>query len=297
MLAHLKVLPALARQLGIFLLCSFLPAQGAGQSGILFAPTLAELDSVKGKVIYKEMVQEEVEPEAIQVQNAVGTFLVTSKNSYIAKGAGQHFVLEEDQTTFLIGKDGTRFYAKGRRIVMHKGKAIAFVGKYQSLDFITDFGEVEVPKRSSAIIEFTDDGVLRVDNLEGKPLIITFRINYRPFTYSAARGEEFCVASDACYDKSKLVPNDGVEREKSPYFFDIDGTCMCKNRFDEKMMLEQEALLLCDPDANEETAKRIATLKKRAKHLKRFEGAEPEAYYGKQLAYQYQPRRRQQERI
>ena len=215
-----------------------------------------------------------------------GIYIFKPATIYHARGAGQEFHFPDNPETVLIGRAGSTFNeAEDRRsaIIMNTGKVFLMTGEKEYFDLITHFGEVRMPESSFALVEYTPDGILRMENLLGKFLILTFRIGHHPYSITATKGEEVCIVADEGYKREQLVPADGVRREKM-WSEHVPGCMVETNAFDQKMMVEQEELLACTPYNSESTIERIKYLKKRAKPLPSSRGMTPEPAVDCQLA-------------
>lgn len=224
-------------------------------------------------------------PYEIDECKNLGIYLIKEKTIYATRGIGQEFHIP-DSNTVLIGEKGTHFNeAKLRKstIIMKTGKIFAMTGKKEYFDLITHFGEIRMAGDCHAVVQYTEDGVLRMRNLMGSLMVLTFRVGHHPYAITAGNGQEICIVENDTYDREKLVPLDGVEREKmwSEY---VPGCLVDTNRFDQKAMVEREALLTCTSDNSPETIKRIESLKKHARPLPRSKDMTSEPAVGVQLA-------------
>lgn len=179
---------------------------------------------------------------------------------YIAGGACQPFFLEDDQDTMMVGEQGTAFKADKRTITLQQGKIVAMVGK-SPIKVNTGFGDVSIAGNSAAIIQQTEGGVTRIANLSGKQTTVTVTRNGKVETLTAEAGEELCLANSDLSDE-ELIPVDGVDREPVKGTITIPGMKLAKNKFDQKMMVEKEKLLVCNAGSFYAAKSKINNLKK-----------------------------------
>lgn len=213
-----------------------------------------------------------------------GIYILKEKVNYLSGGPGQHFSLPDNPGSMLLGDSGSKFSQEKKIIVLDSGKLIAMVGSKRPIDIITKFAEVEVPRRTAAMIQETPEGILRIDNLQGKSLTLTFRVGHYPYTFTADRGQEICLIPKEEFDQKKLVADDGIERAtlSTP---EISGVTLAKSYFDQRMMVSQEPLLALNPySCDPEAFKLIANLKKHARPMVRQKGIAPEPAVFEQLA-------------
>jgi hypothetical protein len=178
---------------------------------------------------------------------------------YIAGGACQPFFLEDDSDTMMVGEKGTAFKENNRTVTLQQGKIVAMVGK-QPIKVNTGFGDVTVAGNSAAIIQQTAEGVTRVANLSGKATTVTINKNGKIETQVVQAGEEICLA-DQSLSEEELIPVDGVDREPIIGSITVPGVKMAKNKFDQKMMVEKEKLLVCNAGSFYQAKSKINNLK------------------------------------
>jgi hypothetical protein len=144
---------------------------------------------------------------------------------------------------------------------------VVITGKEDDLELMTPFGEIDIPTATNAIVEYTPDGITRVQTLMGNSLTITFRVANHPFALTVDSGDEICVASDENANGKQLVLEDGVERQSLECAY-IPGVKSVMNRIDPRTMCAKEQLLN-SPDETPEAMAEIALLKKKAKPIRR----------------------------
>ncbi|MBX9690068.1 MAG: hypothetical protein K2X27_25375, partial [Candidatus Obscuribacterales bacterium] len=193
---------------------------------------------------------------------------------YIAGGACQPFFLEDDQDTMMVGEQGTAFKADNRTVTLQQGKIVAMVGK-APIKVSTGFGDVSISGNSAAIVQQTEGGVTRVANLSGKQTTITVNRGGKIQTLTAEAGEEICLA-DESLSEEELIPVDGVDREPIVGTVVVPGVKIAKSKFDQKMMVEKEKLLVCNSGSFYQAKNKINNLKdkveKEAKPLRQDGG-------------------------
>lgn len=223
---------------------------------------------------------------------SAGIFVLKEKTIYTTSRQGQEFHLPENPETILFGAAGSTFKEPKNRkdaVILQHGRLLAMTGRFRNFDLLTNFGEVEVPKATYAIVQYTPEGILRIENLLGNSLTLTFRIGYRPYALTAAKGDEICIIADEEFDPKLLVPNDGVERESTDCYY-IPGCQIQRHRFDQKMFVERDDLISSTAGASPEAIERIRALKKKVRPLPRSKGMMRERQNSEQLAIA--PRRR-----
>jgi hypothetical protein len=179
---------------------------------------------------------------------------------YVAGGACQPFFLEDDQDTMLVGEQGTTLSPGDKRsITLNQGKVVAMVGK-QPVKVETGFGNVQIAGNSAAVIQQTADGVVRVANLSGQATTVTVTRNGKTETLTANAGEEICLADEALAEE-ELIPVDGVDREPIQGSITVPGIKLAKSKFDQKMMVEKEKLLVCNAGSFYAAKNKINNLK------------------------------------
>ena len=180
---------------------------------------------------------------------------------YVAGGACQPFFLEDDQDTMLVGEQGTTLSPGDKRsITLNQGKVVAMVGK-QPVKVETGFGNVQIAGNSAAVIQQTAEGVVRVANLSGQATTVTVTRNGKTETLTANAGEELCLADEALSEE-ELIPVDGVDREPIVGSITVPGIKLAKSKFDQKMMIEKEKLLVCNAGSFYAAKNKINNLKK-----------------------------------
>jgi hypothetical protein len=233
-----------------------------------------------------EADNEAVQEEKNRIEECTGkVYVIKPKVTYIARGYVQEFRIEPAPETALLVQSGTSLQADKHRpdaLIMSEGRVLAITGKHEQIDLITDFGEVEVPKSTFAIIEYTPEGIIRIENLMGNSMTWTFRMGHIPYTFSAASGDEIFGIQDEEVDPKYLPPEDGVYREQRESYV-VQGCQVKRTVFDQKMMVEREHLLLYKAES-EDLAERIAFLKKKAKPFPSSRGMEREPLSREQLA-------------
>ncbi len=224
------------------------------------------------------------EPEREDYYKEAGNFLIKPDTMFNAvAGQGQRFIMQNDPSAFVLPDSGCRFYKRRDQLVMHKGKMILIAGSRSNLELRTDFGEIDVPQKSAAIVEYRDDGIMRVYGIQGKAAVLTFRIAYRPYTYAADKGDEICVSKNET-EKSRIIPKDGIEREEDLNIMPLYGATLYKSHLDLRELVEGEQLL--DSNGSDDPlGRRIVSIKQQAKPLKRKKGSNESNDINSQLAF------------
>jgi hypothetical protein len=134
--------------------------------------------------------------------------------------------------------------AEKRSIELKQGKVVAMVGK-QPVHVKTNYGSVQIAGNSAAIIQQNANGVVRVANLSGQATDIQVTRNGKVQTMTANAGEELVIADEELADE-EMIAIDGVDREPIEGAITMPGLKVNKSKFDQKMMLEKERLLVCN---------------------------------------------------
>jgi hypothetical protein len=211
-------------------------------------------------------------------QNRLRKEAGTGTNAYyIAGGACQPFFLEDDQDTMMVGEKGTAFKPGDNRTVnLQQGKIVAMVGK-MPIKVTTGFGDVSVAGNSAAIVE-QKNGITRIANLSGKSTTVTLNRNGEVKTLTAQAGEELCIADDSLSEE-ELIPVDGVDRTPIIGSVVVPGVKIAHNKFDQKMMMAKEKLLVCNAGSFYQTKAKVNALRnkveKEAKPLQHTAPANP----------------------
>lgn len=224
------------------------------------------------------------EPEKENNCKSAGNFEIEPDTMFTAAlGVGQRFVMQNDSTAFVLADCGTKFYKRRDQLVMHQGKIILIAGAKKNLELRTDFGEIDVPQKSAAIVEFKSDGIMKVYGIQGKATVLTFRIAFRPYTYTTDKGDELCVTKSET-EKENIIPKDGIEREEELNMMPLYGATLYKSHLDLKELVEREQLLVSD-ESSDPFMRRISSIKQQAKPLKRKKGARDNNDINAQLAF------------
>lgn len=246
---------------------NFVPPPGTTLvNGVVVSVSLANFAQLNGAVVATDSTRS----VTLSLSQSAQTMLDQSKVKkeaeagtnayYIAGGACQPFFLEEDNDTMMVGEKGTAFKTEKRDVTLQQGKIVAMVGK-NPIKVNTGFGDVSVAGNSSAIIQRTESGVTRVANLSGKQTQITINRNGKTQVLTAEAGEEICLA-DESLSEEELIPVDGVDREQViKGSIVIPGVKIAKSKFDQRMMVEKEKLLVCNAGSFYQAKNKINSLK------------------------------------
>lgn len=169
-------------------------------------------------------------------------------------------MLVDDPNTLIVCNRDAIFKAEKRTITLSRGKGVYMVGK-QALYVETPLGTITLPGDSAAIIEQSENGVLRVDHLTGPPSSVAVKRWKGTKAFSAASGEEICLAPKK-FPASALIPKDGVERQEISTEVGDEGITFAENKFAPKMMLDKECLLQCDSNSFFQVRKKVYNLRK-----------------------------------
>jgi hypothetical protein len=166
--------------------------------------------------------------------------------SYTAGGACKPIFLKEATNTMLLGEVGTLFTADKCSIEMRPGKIVVFAGQ-SPVEVSAGSFLMNMPAECVGIVQLLPNGLLRVQNLHGRDVVLTFttkRAN-RKATEMLWAGKEICVTLDESFAGEELFPVDGVDREPVVNSVMILGCKYEMSAFDVKMMIQKEPLLNC----------------------------------------------------
>ncbi len=167
----------------------------------------------------------------------------THGSTYIAGGACQPIFLGGDEDTLLVGDKGTALSPQGNRnVVLEEGRVVAMIGK-QAVTVDAGVAQVHIAGNSTSVVQATKS-LVRIQNLAGHETEITVERNGKTNTIHAAAGEEVVLADEALCEE-ELIAVDGVDRTPVDGTVSISGMRVVKNKFDPKMMVQKENLLLC----------------------------------------------------
>lgn len=156
---------------------------------------------------------------------------------YIADGACQPFVIDNDESA-IIGQLGSSLsYQDKHSVKLNQGRFIAMSGKRLSLD--TEGADIQVGGRSVVIVEQTANGSTRVAQIEGPACTVRLKGSTREEILRP--GEELILAAG----DEELIPIDGVNREPINAGMRLAKYRVKKNRFKPTEMLERDQLLAC----------------------------------------------------
>ncbi len=169
-------------------------------------------------------------------------------------------MLVDDPGTLIMCDREAGIKAEKRTLTVSRGKALYMVGKYP-ITVETQLGTVSLPGNSAAIIEQTENGVLRVDHLTGEALSVAVKRWKGTTAFKAASGDEICLAPKNLSVK-EIAATDGVERQKISSEVGRDGISLTSSKFAPKTMLDKECLLQCDSNSFFQVRKQVYQLRK-----------------------------------
>jgi len=206
------------------------------------APTDVEDDKAQQQTTVLNMVQ---------MANCKPTGLATPlemkgmESWIVASGACQNFTFEGDEGSAIIGSGGTAFMPSGQRtVLLREGKIVSFSGQ-RPVNVKTAQGNVSIAANSATLVEQTPSGVVRVSNITGGETNVAVTRDGQTKVVSAQPGEELLIA-DSSLGEEEMISVDGVDREPISAAIAVAGVRVEKRKFDSKMMMEREKLLMCN---------------------------------------------------
>lgn len=169
-------------------------------------------------------------------------------------------MLVDDPNTLIVCDRDAGIKADKRTISLTHGKGVYMVGK-QPVIVETPLGSITLAANSAAIIEQSENGLLRVDHLTGTPSTVAVKRWKGARVFTACSGDEICLAPKGL-GREKLLPEDGIDRSQISRETNDSGIVRLSNKFAPKKMLEKECLLECDSSSFFQVRRKVYMLRK-----------------------------------
>ncbi len=169
-------------------------------------------------------------------------------------------MLVDDPNTLIVCDRDAGIKADKRNISLTHGKGVYMIGK-QPVSVETPLGSITLAANSAAIIEQSENGLLRVDHLTGSPSTVSVKRWKGSKVFTACSGDEICLAPKGLA-RELLLPDDGIDRTAVSNETNDSGIVHLSNKFAPKKMLEKECLLECDSSSFFQVRRKVYMLRK-----------------------------------
>lgn len=140
---------------------------------------------------------------------------------------------------------GSELETKKRLVEFKHGKLLLLTGR-SSVALQVSFGHISIARKSACIIQMTDSGILRVNNLQGNAVTVELNSDANNKIHLMP-GEELCVGDeDETLQGEELEPVDGVPRQTISSQI-IGHKKVLTNRFESIVKFQKEHLRACHP--------------------------------------------------
>ena len=178
------------------------------------------------------------------VPAAMAEYSENGESWSVAAGSCQSFSFASKDGATITGTGGTAVSQTGNNEVnLKKGHLMAMAGP-SGMSVRTTNATIQMPAESSAIIDETADGTLRIDYMDGAAATMEVTSKGQTLNVVAEQGQEIVIAKSSASDE-ELIPTDGVERitvEAKISFADLG---IRKNSFSRKSLAEKDQLMSC----------------------------------------------------
>ncbi len=163
---------------------------------------------------------------------------------YVADSACQLFTFNFGDNSALIGAANTQIApGEGHSAQLRNGTVVVLAGDH-GLAVNTAMGTVTLAKKSAAIIQESDNGIIRVSQLSGPAAQVEITRKGTATKFTTEPGKELLVADSSIGDE-ELIPVDGVGRTAIGGALAVASMNVKQNEFSPAEMARKNPLLNC----------------------------------------------------